>query len=129
MIFKRAVQALVLLWAGFFGMTGVQGLIDPGHYQQLFTLAGDTPTGINTLRADLSAFFLVSAGGALWGALRPGHAAALFVPAALFGTALAGRALGLALGDGTSAAITQAMLAEGVSVVLMLGAWAVLRRG
>jgi|GEM_PF-971187 len=119
---KWIIRGILILWAAFFGLTGLQGLLAQAPYFELFGITGDA-TAINTIRADLSAFFLVAAGGALFGALRPGASRALLVPAALFGTALLGRALGvLVLGDTLTAAITQAMLAEAISVALMLGA-------
>lgn len=115
------LRGILILWAAFFGLTGMQGLLSPEPYFELFGVTGGE-TGINTLRADLSAFFLVSAAGALIGALRPGASRALLVPAALFGTALAGRAVGVVLGDPLTAQITQAMIAEAISTALMLGA-------
>jgi hypothetical protein len=117
-----AVRAILVLWAAFFALTGFQGLVSSTPYFELFGVTGDA-TAVNTLRADLSAFFLVSAGGALIGALVPGASRALLVPAALFGTALLGRLLGVTLlGDQITAAITQAIIAEALSVALMLGA-------
>jgi hypothetical protein len=116
------VRGIIVLWAAFFALTGIQGLLSDAPYFDLFGVTGDGPA-LNTLRADLTAFFLVAAGGALVGALRPGASRALLVPAALFGTALVGRLLGVAvLGDPLTAAITQAMIAEALSVALMLGA-------
>jgi hypothetical protein len=116
------IRGILVLWAAFFGLTGVQGLLSATPYFELFGITGDA-TGVNTIRSDLSAFFLVSTAGALLGALVPGWTRALLVPAALFGTALLGRLLGvMALGDGITAAITQAMIAEALSVALMLGA-------
>jgi hypothetical protein len=82
------IRGVLILWAAFFGLTGVQGLLSPTPYFELFGITGDA-TGVNTIRADLSAFFIVSAAGALVGALVP---------------------------------ITQAMIAEALSVALMLGA-------
>ena len=53
-------------------------------------------------------------------AAKPEKAKLLYVPAALFGTALAGRLIGLGLGDPASAANNQAMIIEGVSTLLIL---------
>ena len=111
-----AVRGVVLLWAAFFLLTGVQGLTAAAPH---FDLAGPMldPTGRNTVRADLSSFFLVAAVFAIVGAVRPGASRALLVPAALFGTALLGRLLGLvAFGDTITATITQAMIVEAISV-------------
>jgi hypothetical protein len=117
------VRGVVLLWAALFLLTGLQGLSAAAPY---FDLAGPMldPTGRNTIRADLSSFFLVAAVFAVIGAVRPGASRALIVPAALFSTALIGRLLGLVIfGDSITAAITQAMIAEAISVALLLGAY------
>lgn len=118
-----AVRGVLLLWAAFFLLTGVQGLTAAAPY---FDLAGPVldPTGRNTIRADLSSFFLVSALFAVIGAVRPGASRALLVPASLFGTALLGRLLGLVVfGDTITATITQAMIAEAISAALLIGAY------
>ena len=121
------LRGAVLLWAVFFFMIGARGVIDPASYSETFgfTISG---VAINTLRADLSSFFLVSAGSAALGALMPGWVRALLVPAALYGTALAGRLIGIALGDPTNFGIVQGMIIEALSVLLMVGSWWVLSR-
>lgn len=121
------LRGAVLLWAAFFVIVGVRGLLDPGTYSETFgfTISG---VAINTLRADLSAFFLVAAGAAALGVLVPGWLRALLVPAALFGTALAGRLIGAGLGDPTNFGIVQGMIIEALTVLLMVGSWWVLSR-
>ncbi|MGQ2930401.1 MAG: hypothetical protein ACT6Q3_08015 [Sphingopyxis sp.] len=121
------LRGAVLLWAVFFFMIGARGVIDPASYSDTFgfTISG---VAINTLRADLSSFFLVSAGSAALGALMPGWVRALLVPAALYGTALTGRLIGVALGDPTNFGIVQGMIIEALSVLLMVGSWWVLSR-
>ena len=89
------LRGAVLLWAVFFTILGAQGLLDPATYTETFGIAVDGAAA-NTVRADLSAFFLVAAGSAAIGALVRGWTGALLVPAALYGTALAGR---LSVGD------------------------------
>jgi hypothetical protein len=113
------LRILVGLWGLGFGMLAVRGIFDPAVFLKQFGIAGPGAS-INTIRADFGAFFLVSAVGALWGAWRTDKAKLLYVPAALFGTALAGRVVGLALGDPASDANNQAMLIESISVALML---------
>lgn len=115
------VRGILLLWAVFFGLVGARELVSATPYFDMFGVTGSA-TAINSVRADLSAFFLVAAGGAAIGALIPSASRALLVPAALFGCALLGRAIGLGVGDALNAAITQAMIAEALSVALMLGA-------
>ena len=107
---NMVLRGAVLLWAAFFAIVGARGLLDPASYTETFgfTISG---VAINTLRADLSSFFLVSAGAA-----------------ALYGTALAGRLFGVAVGDPTNFGIVQGMIVEALSVLLMLGSWWALSR-
>ena len=121
------LRGAVLLWAVFFTILGAQGLLDPATYTETFGIAVDGAAA-NTVRADLSAFFLVAAGSAAIGALVRGWTGALLVPAALYGTALAGRLIGAALGDAVGAAIVQAMIIEALTVALMVASWWVLSR-
>ncbi len=116
------VRGIILLWAAFFGWMGLTGLADPHVYVQQFGIAGDA-AALNTVRSDFSAFFLIAAGAAAWGVLRPEHRLLLLLPAALFGTALLGRFIGLMLGDPAAPVVTQSMMAEGISVLLLAGAW------
>lgn len=121
------LRGAVLLWALLFVIVGVQGILDPATFTKTFGI-GIEGTAANSVRADMSAFFLVAAGSAAIGALMPGWANALLVPAALYGTALLGRLIGAGLGDAVDSGIVQAMIIEALSVALMLGAWRVLSR-
>jgi len=120
-------RGAVLLWAAFFTILGVQGVLDPATFTDTFGIGIDGAAA-NTVRADLSAFFLVAAGGAAIGALVPGWTRALLVPAALYGTALTGRLIGAAMGDFINGAIIQAMIIEALTVALMVASWWVLSR-
>lgn len=113
------LRMLVGLWGLGFGLLAVRGILDPVVFVAQFGIQGPGAS-INTIRSDFGAFFLVSAAAALWGAWKPAQAKLLYVPAALFGTALIGRALGLMMGDPASDANNQAMMIEGISVALML---------
>ncbi len=113
------MKALVLLWAAFFAYTGVMGLIDPASYAAI-GLPELVGAARNTVRADLSAFFLVSAGAAAVGVLSAGKAGWLHVPAALFACALLGRGIGVLLGDAMDDVVRTSMIAEAVSVMLLL---------
>lgn len=121
------LRGAVLLWAVFFSILGVQGVLDPHVFTDTFGIVVDGGAA-NTVRADLSSFFLVAAGGAAVGALVPGWTRALLVPAALYGTALVGRLIGAAMGDFVNPGIVQAMIIEALSVALMAGSWWVLSR-
>lgn len=129
---KTILRILVLLWAVFFAVLAVRGLIDPSAWTAQFGVAA-SPTGdpgaMNTVRADFAAFFLVASGAAAWGAVRPQAARMLFIPAALFGIALIGRAIGVAAGDVFSPSVRLSMIAEAVSVLLMINAARILSRG
>lgn len=125
---RLIIRIVILAWAAFFALLGLRGLFNPAVYTEMLGVTGDA-IGMNTARADLSAFFLVSAISAAIGALIPGWQRALLVPAALFGAAFVGRGLGLVLGDPTVAGITQSMGIEAISAALMLIAMRVLGRG
>ncbi|MEQ1509476.1 MAG: hypothetical protein ABL909_03630 [Sphingopyxis sp.] len=115
------IRGAVALWAIYFGWTGLTGLSDPSSYSDFFGITGNA-VAMNTIRADLSAFFIVSAIAAGWAALRPELHHWLFVPAGLFGMALLGRAIGVMMGDPCEGVIRTSMIAEAVSVLLLIGA-------
>lgn len=121
------LRGALLLWAAFFAIVGIRGILDPASFSDMFGIAADGRAA-NTVRADLSAFFLVSAGGAALGALVPHWTRALLVPAALYGVALIGRLIGLISGDFVDEAIVQAMIVEALSVMLLLTGWHMLPR-
>ena len=114
------VRALAALWGFGFSAMALQGIFDPAAFTEAFGVTAEGHS-INNLRADYGGFFLVSGLGALWGALRPSDAKALWVPAALFGAAFLIRIVGLADGDPGDPSITQAMIVEAVSVLFLLG--------
>lgn len=121
------LRGAVLLWALFFTIVGVRGVFDPTSFTETFGIVVEG-AATNSIRADLSAFFLVSAGGAAIGALIPGWSRALLVPAALYGTALIGRLIGASMGDEMNFSVVQAMIVEALSVGLMVGSWWILSR-
>lgn len=121
------LRGAVLLWAALFAIVGVQGVLDPASYTTTFGILVDG-VAANTVRADLSAFFLVAAASAAIGALVPGWSRALLVPAALYGTALFGRVIGAGMGDIVNGDIVRAMIIEALSVMLMVGSCWVLSR-
>lgn len=121
------LRGALLLWALLFLIIGGGGFLDPMAYHEQFGIVVEG-VAANTLRADLSSFFLVSSASAAIGALMPGWTRALLVPAALYGAALLGRLFGAASGDLVDSSIVQAMIIEALSVALMLGSWWVLSR-
>ncbi|WP_033074215.1 hypothetical protein [Sphingopyxis sp. MWB1] len=121
------LRGALLLWAAFFAIVGIRGIIDPASFSDMFGVAVDGRAA-NTVRAELSAFFLVAAGGAALGALIPRWGHALLVPAALYAVALVGRLIGMISGDFVDEAIVQAMIVEALSVMLLVAAWHILVR-
>lgn len=121
------LRGALLLWALFFAIVGLRGIFDPASFTELFGIIAEGAAA-NTVRADLSAFFLVAAAGAAVGALVPGWSRALLAPAALYGTALIGRLIGIGSGDTVNAGIIQAMIIEALSTGLMVASWWVLSR-
>ena len=113
------LRGVIGLWGLLFAALAVVGIFDPGAWTKGFGVVAEG-AAVNNLRADYGAFFLVAALGALWGAIQPKNAKALWVPAALFGAALVIRIIGLVMGDPLTSAIQQSMATELVSVVLML---------
>jgi hypothetical protein len=121
------LRGAVLLWALLFFIVGIRGVLNPASFTETFGIIADG-VAANTVRADMSAFFLVAAGGAAIGGLLRGWSRALLVPAALYGTALVGRLIGVASGDMVNGGIVQAMIIEALSVGLMITAYYILSR-
>jgi hypothetical protein len=80
--------------------------------------------GLSTIRGDMTSFFGVGAVCMMWGAWRR-NADLLLVPAMLFGTTLAGRAVNLAV-VGAYPGWAMPMVVEAGHVVLALAAWRLL---
>ncbi|MEZ5710361.1 MAG: DUF4345 family protein [Blastomonas sp.] len=120
------IRILVVLYALLFGLMGIRGMLDPDSIMTQFMLMAPDQTGRSAIRADMGAFFIVSAAGALLG-LMPRQRHWLLVPVALFGLAFTGRAIGLAL-EGATQPITEAMLIEAISVGMLVFAYVFLRK-
>lgn len=105
-------------------MLGLGFLFQPAISGGDFGLVSNGNAGLATLRADMSAFFLVAAGCMMWGAWR--RNADLFLPpAALFGIAFVGRLIS-AVFDGVYPGFWLPMAGEAFHVVLLLAAWRIL---
>jgi len=90
----------------------------------VFGLAPIGVAGLSTIRGDMTSFFGVGAVCMMWGAWRR-NADLLLVPAMLFGTTLAGRAVNLAV-IGAYPGWAAPMAVEAGHVVLALVAWRLL---
>ena len=123
---KLLTRGLLALWGLFFATLAMRGAIHPTVWTGLFSIM-PASNGVNTLRADFSAFFLVAAIPPLLVAAYPRFATILMVPIGLFGIALLFRILGLAMGDTADDAVHQALIIEALTVMFMLGARHVLR--
>ena len=91
----RLILTAILLLGGIaFVLIGCGFLIQPESSAGGFGLAARGAQGLSTLRADMTAFFVVGGGAMIWGAWQR-NGELLLVPAALFGIAFTGRAVSL----------------------------------
>ncbi len=90
----------------------------------VFGLAPIGIAGLSTIRGDMTSFFGVAAVCMMWGAWRR-NADLLLVPAMLFGTTLAGRAINLAA-IGAYPGCAMPMAVEAFHVALLIAAWRLL---
>ena len=115
----RVVLTGLIFAAGLlFLFLGLGFLLDPVASGTDFGLGASTAQGLATMRADMTAFFVVAAVCMMVGAWRR-NGDLLLVPAGLFGIALLGRCVGLAV-DGPWDGFWTPMLVEGVMVILLL---------
>jgi len=104
--------------AGLFSLVmGLFFLADPAKAGAVLGLTSLDALGANSLRADLAAFFLVNAIACALALFR-GKAHWLYGSALVFGLAVSGRFLGIAL-DGMPAGIAQPVIIELVLVGLL----------
>ena len=121
----RILLIALIFLAGMFDLfMGLSFLIQPETVAAGFGLAPTGPAGLAALRADFTAFFCVSAVCMMVGAWRR-NGDLLLVPAALFGTALLGRAVS-AVADGAVPGFWLPMAVEAFHVALLVAAWRVL---
>ena len=121
----RLILTGLIFLAGMFDLfLGLGFLLSPASSATTFNLAPLGNGGLAVLRADFTAFFCVAAFCMMWGAWRR-NGDLLLVPAALFGTALLGRALSVVL-DGTYPGFAVPMAVEAFHVVLLIAAWRIL---
>ena len=114
------MRVLVALVALFNIVMGLGFLIDPAGSALTFYLAPLGTQGMATLRADMTAFFLVGGGMAALGGWRV-DPRPLLVPVALLGIAIAGRAVSL-IAEGAPAIAFPPMLVEAVMIAILVSA-------
>lgn len=115
---RLILTALLFVGGLFFVIAGIGFFLNPVTSGADFGLMPPDAKGIATLRADMTAFFLVAGGCMIWGAWqRKGDP--LLVSAALFGIAFIGRAVN-ALAVEPYDAFWMPMLVEALAVILCL---------
>ena len=118
------LRALLFVGGLLFCLMGVGFLLNPATMGGDFGLSAAGAHGLASIRADMTAFFLVAGGCMIWGGwARKGDP--LLVSAALFGIAFIGRVVGL-IQDGTFDGYLQPMIVEATAVVITLVASRVL---
>ena len=115
----RLILTAILLLGGIaFVLIGCGFLIQPESSAGGFGLVGSGAQGLSTLRADMTAFFVVGGVCMIWGAWKR-NGELLLVPAALFGIAFAGRLVS-AIVDGATPGFWLPMLIEAATVAVNL---------
>lgn len=114
---KIAMRIVVGVVGLFNLMLGLGFLFTPARLAQQFALMPLGAQGLASLRADFTAFFLTGAVFALIGAWRA-DGRPLLVPLMLLGTALTGRAVGIAF-DGTGPGTFAPMIAEAFMIAVL----------
>ncbi len=117
---RLILTALLFVGGLFFIINGLSFLATPQSSVGSFGLAAAGPAGWSTIRADMTAFFVVGGFCMVWGAWkRAGDM--LLVPAALFGIAFVGRLVSL-FADGSYEGAAMPMAIEaGVVLVSIMG--------
>lgn len=112
------LRALLLLGGIFYVAMGIGFLLNPVSSGADFGLAPQGNLGLASIRADMTAFFVVAGGCLIWGAwARKGDP--MLVTAALMGIAIVGRLVTLA-SDGAHDGWWLPIIVEAVTVVLAL---------
>ncbi len=112
------LRALLFVGGLFFVLMGIRFLLDPVSAGADFGIPPQGTLGLASIRADMTAFFIVAGGCLVWGAYaRKG--VPLLVSAALMGIALVGRIVTLAI-DGPHDLFWQPMVVEAVTAIVAL---------
>ena len=112
------LRALLFVGGLFFVLMGIGFLLDPVGSGADFGMAPQGVLGLASLRADMTAFFVVAGGCMIWGAwARKGDP--LLVTAALMGIAIIGRLYTLIV-DGPHDGWFVPIIVEAVTVIITL---------
>lgn len=112
------LRALLFVGGLFFVLMGIGFLVDPVGSGADFGIAPQGTLGLASIRADMTAFFIVAGGCLIWGGwARKGDP--LLVSAALMGIAIIGRLYTLAL-NGPHDGWFVPIIVEAVTVILAL---------
>ncbi|MXO65089.1 DUF4345 family protein [Altericroceibacterium endophyticum] len=115
---RLILTALIMIIGIFDCMLGIGFLILPMETARSFGLAAAHNGGLSTMRADMTAFFLVAGITMIWGAWKR-SGTVLLVPAALFLIALFGRLVSL-FADGPYDGFLMPMVIEAITVAIVL---------
>jgi hypothetical protein len=118
------LTAALFLFGLFNLFVGLSFLLTPAAMGAQFNLAPNGSGGLAVLRADFTAFFVVTGACQLWGGWKR-NGDLLLVPILLMGLAFTGRALSVMV-DGSYAGFAMPMAVEAVQVALGLAAWRLL---
>ena len=112
------LRALLFVGGLFFVLMGIGFLIDPISAGADFGLAPQGTLGLASMRADMTAFFVVAGGCMIWGGwARKGDP--LLVTAALMGIAIIGRLYTLVV-DGPHDDWFVPIIVEAVTIIIAL---------
>lgn len=123
---RLILTALIFLTGLFDLFMGLSFFMDPQTAAAAagFSIEPINLTGLATIRADMTAFFVVSGLAMMWGAWRR-NADLLIVPAALFGTAMVIRSFtALTVGHGPD--FLMPIVVEAIHFGLLMAAWKLL---
>lgn len=111
------IARIAVVLAGLFSLAmGLMAFASPTELGETLGIGALSPLGLNSLRADLGAFFLASALAALL-ALFAGRPNWLWGAATLYGLAAIGRIIGV-VADGAPEGVVQPIVIELVAVAL-----------
>lgn len=121
-----AIRLAVVLVAVFSLAMGLTAMFAPERIAVALGLGVPEGMGLNTVRADIGAFFL-GAAAACGAALLTRQPLWLYGAASLYGLAAVGRVVGLAF-DGAPAGVAQAIVLELVLAAVLVGGGRILAR-